>query len=112
MQINKTKEIDRSKVKIALSVTGAISAIALLGSPELLKSPMADTDIGKYHSNRIFGDEKQFLNKAKVVVKQINSDGTEIYLSNDGQFLKQQNLDGTWIYDRNYSEQKDFHLRL
>ena len=112
MQINQTTKIDRSKVKIAFSVAGAIAAIALLGSPELLKSPMADTDIGKYHSDRTFGDEKQFLNKAKVVVKQVHSDGTEIYSTNNGQFLKQRNPDGTWIYDRNYNEQKDFHLRL
>ena len=74
---------------------------------------MADTDIGKYHSNRFFDDgRKQFLNKNFVVVKQINSDGTEIYSDEKGEFLKQKNPDGTWIYDENYKEQKDFHLRL
>lgn len=74
---------------------------------------MADTDIGKYHSNRSYDSgRKQFLNRNKVLVKQIEPDGTEIYLSNGGQFLKQKSPGDTWIYDENYSEKKDFHLRL
>lgn len=91
---------------------GVITGIALLGSPELLKSPMADTDIGRYHKNRSWGDKKQFLNKEGIIVKQINGDGTEIYQDNQGEFLKQKNSDGTWTYDDKYSEEKDFHLKL